>query len=271
MTLGASPARAWRHVVVPYLWRPLASGAALAAAISLGEFGATSFLSRSGGETMPIVIDQLLGRTGSILQAQGYVLATLLAGATIALVAIVELDDVAQRRDDLSARRSRPIASRRDVSRGRDDGRIARGRRRHGAIRRPGRARPRVADRRHPATRRAARPVGQRQEHAAEGDRRHRAPGSRARVRDRRRRRDRRTPTHRRQVGHGVPGQPAVPAPVGGRQRRVRAADAPASIGGHATSGPTSGSNGSGSAASARATSPRCRAARPNASRSPAR
>jgi thiamine transport system permease protein len=103
MTLGAAPARAWRHVVVPYLWRPLASGAALAAAISLGEFGATSFLSRSGGETMPIVIDQLLGRTGSILQAQGYVLATLLAAATIGLVATVELTMTRQRRDELSA------------------------------------------------------------------------------------------------------------------------------------------------------------------------
>ncbi len=102
MTLGASPSRAWRHVMVPYLWRPLASGAALAAAISLGEFGATSFLSRSGGETMPIVIDQLLGRTGSILQAQGYVLATLLAAATIALVAIVELTTSRQRRDGFS-------------------------------------------------------------------------------------------------------------------------------------------------------------------------
>ncbi len=89
-TLGASPARAWQHVVVPYLWRPLGAGAALAAAISLGEFGATSFLSRSGGETMPIVIDQLLGRTGSVLQAQGYVLATLLAATTILLVVVIE-------------------------------------------------------------------------------------------------------------------------------------------------------------------------------------
>ena len=38
--------------------------AGLAAAISLGEFGATSFLSRRGDETMPIVIERLLGRTG---------------------------------------------------------------------------------------------------------------------------------------------------------------------------------------------------------------
>lgn len=89
-TLGASPVRAWRATVVPYLWRPLAVGAALAAAISLGEFGATSFLSRSGGETLPIAIEQLLGRTGTILQAQGFVLATMLAALTIALVVAVE-------------------------------------------------------------------------------------------------------------------------------------------------------------------------------------
>jgi thiamine transport system permease protein len=89
-TLGASPRRAWQATVVPFLWRPLAVGAALAAAISLGEFGATSLLSRSGGETMPIAIEQLLGRTGSLLQAQGFVLATLLAGATVTLVIAVE-------------------------------------------------------------------------------------------------------------------------------------------------------------------------------------
>ena len=89
-TLGASPARAWAETVVPYLWRPLAVAAALAAAISLGEFGATSFLSRSGGETLPIAIERLLGRTGSLLQAQGSALAVILAAATIVLVVIVD-------------------------------------------------------------------------------------------------------------------------------------------------------------------------------------
>jgi len=89
-TLGAAPARAFREVVIPYLWRPLAVGGALAAAISLGEFGATSFLSRSGGETMPIAIERLLARTGSILQAQGFVLATMLAVVTVVLVVLVE-------------------------------------------------------------------------------------------------------------------------------------------------------------------------------------
>jgi thiamine transport system permease protein len=89
-TLGASPLRAWRETVVPFIGRPLAVGAALAAAISLGEFGATSFLSRQGGETLPITIEQLLGRTGSLLQAKGYALATILACATIALVMAVD-------------------------------------------------------------------------------------------------------------------------------------------------------------------------------------
>lgn len=109
-TLGASPTRAWAAVVVPHLWRPLAVGAGLAAAISLGEFGATSFLSRSGEETLPIAIEELLGRTGSLLQAQGYALATVLAVATITIALVVE------RAGDTAAipgrRRARPSETR---------------------------------------------------------------------------------------------------------------------------------------------------------------
>ena len=90
-TLGAPPTRAWRAVVLPTLWRPLTVAAGLATAISLGEFGATSFLSRSGAETMPIAIERLLGRTGTLLQAQGFALASILAAATIVAVLAVEL------------------------------------------------------------------------------------------------------------------------------------------------------------------------------------
>jgi thiamine transport system permease protein len=92
-TLGASPLRAWREITVAHLRRPLVvgAGAGFAAAISLGEFGATSFLSRSGAETMPIAIDRLLGRTGATLQAQAYVLATILAVATIAVVLLLDV------------------------------------------------------------------------------------------------------------------------------------------------------------------------------------
>ncbi len=89
-TLGASPARSWRAVVLPMVWRPLAAAAGIAAAISLGEFGATSMLSRSGDQTLPIAIEDLLGSTGSSLQAQGYALATLLAMITVLLMITAE-------------------------------------------------------------------------------------------------------------------------------------------------------------------------------------
>ncbi len=108
-TLGASPTRAWRSVVVPFLWRPLAVAAALATAVSLGEFGATSFLSRSGGETLPIAIERLLGRTGSLLQAKGFALATLLAVATIGLVMLVDRARVTPR--PATRARTRPEGS----------------------------------------------------------------------------------------------------------------------------------------------------------------
>jgi thiamine transport system permease protein len=95
-TLGASPLRAWREVVVPHLRRPIVVAAGLSAAISLGEFGATSFLSRSGTPTMPIAIDGLLGRAGALRQAQGYALATILAATTV--VVVVTLDVTGDRR-----------------------------------------------------------------------------------------------------------------------------------------------------------------------------
>ena len=84
------------------LRRPLATGAGLAAAISLGEFGATSFLSRSGGETVPIAIERLLGRTGRLFQAQAFALSAILAVATIVIVVLVDAaggTDQTERRD----------------------------------------------------------------------------------------------------------------------------------------------------------------------------
>ena len=75
----------------PHLRRPVTAAAGLAATISLGEFGATSFLSRSGSATMPIAIERLLGRTGALVQAQGYALAIILAAVTVAIVLLVDV------------------------------------------------------------------------------------------------------------------------------------------------------------------------------------
>lgn len=89
-TLGASPLRAWWAIDVPMLRRPLVVAAAMAAAISLGEFGATTFLTRSGHETLPIAIARLLGRAGDVPRAQAAALALLLAVVTTVILLAVD-------------------------------------------------------------------------------------------------------------------------------------------------------------------------------------
>jgi thiamine transport system permease protein len=88
--LGASPTRVWREIDLPFLRRALVAGAGFAFAISLGEFGATSFLTRVGDQTMPIAIARLLGRPSALNLAQAYALATVLMALT--LVAILAVD-----------------------------------------------------------------------------------------------------------------------------------------------------------------------------------
>ena len=63
-SLGAGPLRTLATVDVPVLWRPLLAGAGFAFAVSLGEFGATSFLARDDAPTLPVVIFRLLGHPG---------------------------------------------------------------------------------------------------------------------------------------------------------------------------------------------------------------
>ena len=77
-TLGATPIYMWRTIDRPLLARAWVTSLALAAAVSLGEFGASSFLTRRTSATLPTEIASLLGRPGDAVQAQGYVLAALL-------------------------------------------------------------------------------------------------------------------------------------------------------------------------------------------------
>lgn len=91
--LGASPLRAWWEIDVRPLRRPLTIAAGFAAAISLGEFGATTFLTRSGHETLPVAIARLLGRAGDLPRAQGSALALVLAVVTIVVLVAVDAID----------------------------------------------------------------------------------------------------------------------------------------------------------------------------------
>ena len=102
-TLGAGPVRAWLAIDVRRILRPLVAASGLAAAISLGEFGATTLLTRAGNETMPIAIARLLGRTGELPRAQAFALATILLAVTT--VVIVSVIGAAEREGILDARR----------------------------------------------------------------------------------------------------------------------------------------------------------------------
>ena len=89
-TLGASPWRSWLTVELPLLWRPLFAAVGFALAVSLGEFGATSFLVRPGDPTLPVVIYQLIGRPGAETQGVAMAAAVLLTVVTVAVMGVVE-------------------------------------------------------------------------------------------------------------------------------------------------------------------------------------
>ena len=88
--LGAGPVRAWRTVEGPYLARALLGAAGLAAAVSLGEFGATAFVSRAGAPTVTVQVVRLLGRPGEANLGQACALAVLLSVVVVLVVLLAE-------------------------------------------------------------------------------------------------------------------------------------------------------------------------------------
>jgi thiamine transport system permease protein len=89
-TLGASPLRTLLVVDVPAAWRPVLAAAGLAFAVSLGEFGATSFLARSDRPTLPVVIYQLISRPGAENFGMALAASVVLAVVTVTVMGVVE-------------------------------------------------------------------------------------------------------------------------------------------------------------------------------------
>jgi thiamine transport system permease protein len=89
-SLGASPLRALATVDLAVVWKPLLAAAGFAFAVSLGEFGATSFLARDDHPTMPVVIFRLLGHPGAQNYGMALAASVVLAAATALLVLAVE-------------------------------------------------------------------------------------------------------------------------------------------------------------------------------------
>jgi len=77
-TLGASPARVWLEVDWPIIARSALVSAIFSFTISLGEFGATSFLSRPEVPTLPVAIYRFLSQPGALNYGQAMAMATFL-------------------------------------------------------------------------------------------------------------------------------------------------------------------------------------------------
>ncbi len=89
-TLGAPPDRVWREIDLPLVTRAGLIGAGFAFAVSLGEFGATSFLALPSNPTLPTAIFRLLGRPGAESFTNAMALSTILMIATTATILLIE-------------------------------------------------------------------------------------------------------------------------------------------------------------------------------------
>lgn len=80
--LGAAPRKVWTELELPIVRRALLVGGAFAFAVSMGEFGATSFIARPDVPTLPIAVYRLLTRPGSAAFGQAMAAATVLMVVT---------------------------------------------------------------------------------------------------------------------------------------------------------------------------------------------
>jgi thiamine transport system permease protein len=88
--LGAPPRRVWREVDLPIVTRAFAVAAGFCAAVSLGEFGATLFISRPEWPTVPIAIARFLGKVGQIYFDQAVAMSVILMLLTAVAVFAIE-------------------------------------------------------------------------------------------------------------------------------------------------------------------------------------
>ena len=96
--LGASPWRVWSEVELPILSRAALVGGVFAFTISLGEFGATTFLTKPDVPTLPIAVYRYLGQPGALNYGQGMAMATiLLLVCAAALLAVEKLSSGSRR------------------------------------------------------------------------------------------------------------------------------------------------------------------------------
>ncbi|MFN8016185.1 MAG: iron ABC transporter permease [Acidimicrobiia bacterium] len=90
-TLGASPIRSIWEIDLKRTKNAFSKSIGFCAAISLGEFGATSLLTKTGNDTAPVAIAKLLSRPGELSSLQAYMLSSVLALVIGSIVFLVEV------------------------------------------------------------------------------------------------------------------------------------------------------------------------------------
>jgi len=76
--LGASPLQVWQRIEIPIVSRAILVGAVFAFSISMGEFGASAFVTRPHTPTMPVAIFRFLGQPGDMNYGQAMAMSTIL-------------------------------------------------------------------------------------------------------------------------------------------------------------------------------------------------
>ena len=88
--LGSAPWRVLRDIDLAIVARPVLAASGFAFAVALGEFGATSFLSRPDRPTLPVVIFRLIGLPGGDNLGMALAASVLLALLTAGIMALAE-------------------------------------------------------------------------------------------------------------------------------------------------------------------------------------
>ncbi len=76
--LGASPYHVWRRIDIPIISRAILVAAVFAFSISMGEFGASAFVTRPHTPTMPVAIFRFLGQPGDLNYGQAMAMSSIL-------------------------------------------------------------------------------------------------------------------------------------------------------------------------------------------------
>lgn len=88
--LGASQWKTWWHVEFPIIFRASISAALFAFTISLGEFGATTFISRPEMPTIPVAIYRYLSQPGGLNYGQAMAMSTILMVICAVAIYLIE-------------------------------------------------------------------------------------------------------------------------------------------------------------------------------------